>query len=354
MKKLLAMVAGTFSTVLPILSMPAMAASFDFDQVFAFGTSISDSGNFNNIFKNLTRVDFLPEPIYDDGRFSNGYNWVDYIAEDLGLNLTLSTELTSPAIPTDGINFAIGGAKTDHTHISGIPGLPGIQQQIDTFNTLLGGGTINNPQALAIIEGGSNDFLGGQLDPNVPADKLSEHIEDLIDAGLTNILVANMPDLGQTPLGLSLPFPLSDGLTQLSMGFNFLLDQKLDLLEQENPDVNFYRFDFYDFFKDLRTNPTQYGFTNITEGCTNINPQLLPDISYLEYQTGCSDNIADQDKFVFLDNQHPTTRTHRLMANKALKSVQVPESSGTMGLSLLGLGFLFNQIFSVYFVGKNK
>jgi phospholipase/lecithinase/hemolysin len=110
-----------FSVLLPIR---AWAASFS--QIYVFGDSLSDPGNDFNLSGS-------PPPPYFNGRFSNGPNWIDYLSQDLGLNPTPYTKLgVGGVIPTQGINFAFGGATTGTANtISTL--LPALQQQVGLF-----------------------------------------------------------------------------------------------------------------------------------------------------------------------------------------------------------------------------
>ncbi|HEY9665653.1 MAG TPA: autotransporter outer membrane beta-barrel domain-containing protein, partial [Coleofasciculaceae cyanobacterium] len=82
-----------------LLPLKTLAATFN--RMYVFGDSTSDTGN---VFNASGRV--LPPFPYFNGRFSNGWNWVDYLAQDLNLNPTPYTEFTPGVSPTQGINFA--------------------------------------------------------------------------------------------------------------------------------------------------------------------------------------------------------------------------------------------------------
>jgi phospholipase/lecithinase/hemolysin len=330
-------VAGTAIALATVSMQPVMAASV-FDQIFVFGDSLVDAGNLYN----LTGGGIAPSPIYSNGRFSNGPVWSDYLAADLGLSPALwilsPTSLTN-VIPSDGINFAIAGAKTDDKHITLDPELPGLKQQIDYFTGfLLGGGSINNPNTLAIVSAGANDYLGGQMNPQIPVDHLSMEIQRLADVGVKNILVSNLPDLGKTPLALSSVSGVSEGLTTLTMIHNALLDQSLNQLRQLNPNTNLIEFDLYASLNNIGADPS---FINVTEGCTNINLLNVPPLPDPLFNPNCGPDLAVQNQFLFLDNQHPTTKAHQLIADAALRTlIPVPEPSVAPAVGLLGLVLL--------------
>jgi phospholipase/lecithinase/hemolysin/uncharacterized protein YhjY with autotransporter beta-barrel domain len=119
----------------------APASAQQVDRIVAFGDSYVDDGN---LFELLG----IPRPApYSSGRFSNGTNFVDTMAQLLG-------------VPVD--NFGIGGAFTGNGNING-PGIPGFVTEYQSF--LAGGGPAAFPRVsgkfgptdLAVISIGGND-----------------------------------------------------------------------------------------------------------------------------------------------------------------------------------------------------
>lgn len=109
------------------------ASAQQVDHIVAFGDSYADDGN-------LFQLIGIPFPsAYSTGRFSGGTNYVDSLAQILG-------------VPVD--NFAIGGALTDNSNTNG-PGLPGFATEYTSF--LAGGG----PAAFPRVDGGfgENDLV---------------------------------------------------------------------------------------------------------------------------------------------------------------------------------------------------
>jgi uncharacterized protein YhjY with autotransporter beta-barrel domain/phospholipase/lecithinase/hemolysin len=119
----------------------APAAAQSVDRIVAFGDSYADDGN-------LFELIGIPRPaVYPNGRFSNGTNFVDTMAQLL-------------SVPVD--NFAIGGAFTNNGNINGA-GIPGFVTEYQSF--LAGGGPAAFPRVsgrfdandLAVISIGGND-----------------------------------------------------------------------------------------------------------------------------------------------------------------------------------------------------
>ena len=177
-----------------------------------FGDSLSDTGNL------FTATGIPPAP-YDQGRFSNGPVWVEYLAADLGVPKPTPSLL-------GGSDYAWGGAQSGYgTTASGIPNT-GLQ-----VSTYLAS---NSPTASQLFTfwAGANDFFNGQTNPMVPVSNIASEISSLAAAGARMFLVPNLPQLGNVPGSLALSQAQRDGLNQLSLGFDSLLHTELAQLRQ--------------------------------------------------------------------------------------------------------------------------
>ncbi|MEH2136650.1 SGNH/GDSL hydrolase family protein [Nostoc sp.] len=296
--------------------LPTKASAASFDQLYVFGDSLSDTGNIYN----LTEKGYPPNPPYFEGRFSDGPNWVDYLGDQLGLKPTLFTTIPS-APPTQGINFAIGGASSGLGNaVLPDPNLPGVLGQVRDFaETLKANNQTADPNALYTVWGGANDLLFANS-PNSsknPISNISVALNTLIGAGAKNILVFNLPDLGQ------LPAAKTNGrnptlLSKSSSEFDLDLANTVSALNQ-NPNLNIVSVDIYSLFNQA----SALGFTNVTESCLS-----RPDI--------CD---PGNNKFLIWDGVHPTTAAHKLVADTALAAIDaksVPEPSINLGILALG------------------
>ncbi|NEO01704.1 MAG: SGNH/GDSL hydrolase family protein [Moorea sp. SIO3I7] len=306
-----------FSLMLPL---KANAVEL-FSKMYIFGDSLSDQGNLFN----ATAEQIPPSPPYFEGRFSNGPNWVDYLAGDLELNPTLFTTLGSGAIPTEGINFAFGGSTTGTENtvaltFSGLTGLPGLEQQIDAFTVpLIQAGQSADPEALYIVWAGGNDYLPTQgsfepfTDTVTTLANLSDAVQDLTNVGAKNIMVVNLPDLGNTPIALGLDGRVpgtTDALNTLTEDHNSGLSELLDQFSQTpDSDVNIIPVDVNSTFREILAQPTEFGLTNVTSPCLNIPAQFV---------------CENPEEFLFWDLQHPTTGVYRIIADLALSALKDP------------------------------
>lgn len=322
-------VSATLFTLL-VAAAPARSATIDYSQIFVFGDSLSDSGNVSN----LTGGNFPPASAYYNGRFSNGPNWIDRFSDSLGLNPVLSTELGAvPPLPSDGINFALGGATSGSTTVAdlatgvdALSTLPGLSQQISTFQALYSGPVAPDPDALFVLWVGGNDYLFNVNDPATVLNNIGTAINTLSSLGAENFLIANLPDLGETPFAdINGGQPTVDALNAVTQVHNAGLEALLAGLG-----INYSLLDINELFKMALADPAALGFINPDE------PFLLDCIVAMS----CPPGVTPND-YVYWDEIHPTTAAHSVIAATALNLIDVPEPSTIllMSVGLVGLGF---------------
>ncbi len=303
---------GTLPLALAIFAPAAEAASLTqsdthFDGLYVFGDSLSDTGN---LFADTG--DLFPPFPYFQGRFSNGPVWVEYLAPLLGLT------------PAQTTNFAYGGATTGSNNTV-VRGFPGLQTEISDFLTAQPSA---DPDALYVVWAGANDYLGdGVTNPAQPVGHLLNAVTSLTTAGAENILVVNLPDLGTIPGSLGDPI-LSSSLSTLTIAHNLGLNLALNELGQSlGSEVNLTLFDVNSLLSTVITNPSGFGFSNVTNSCLSELVQ-------------CS---VDPSQFLFWDALHPTTTGHQIIAESALAALHanrrkttVPEASSSLAVLFLG------------------
>ncbi|MBN3897591.1 MAG: SGNH/GDSL hydrolase family protein [Nostoc sp. NOS(2021)] len=296
--------------------LPTKASAASFDQLYVFGDSLSDTGNIYN----ASGGTYPLSPPYFQGRFSDGPIWVDYLGNQLGLKSTLFTTIPSTPIPTQGINFAFGGASSGLDNaILPNANLPGVLQQVlDFAGTLQANHQTADPNALYTLWGGADDLLFvNPKDPTTPISNISEALNILAGVGAKNILVFNLPDLGKLPADQAYnlnPATLSESTSEFNSG----LATTVSALS-ENPDLNIISVDTYSLFNQA----SALGLTNVTESC----------LSNLDI---CN---PGNNTFLIWDGLHPTTAAHKLIADAALAAIDaksVPEPSINLGILALG------------------
>ncbi|MBV8464471.1 MAG: thermolabile hemolysin, partial [Burkholderiales bacterium] len=136
------------------------------NKVVAFGDSLSDNQNMYNESDWL-----LPNrSSYYIGHFSNGYNWVEYMSQDLGLPV---------------YDWAVGGAGVTTQDLV----IPGVVEQVNSWQQYMTQAPNYNPQnTLFTMLIGGNDLVN--YNKSV-ADVISGEqtaLQNLINAGARNIL----------------------------------------------------------------------------------------------------------------------------------------------------------------------
>ena len=262
-----------------VLQFNSIAFASSYSQIISFGDSLSDNGDADN---------------YGFGVASNGDVWLDHLAGILGVEL---------------LDMAYGGARTyGHPSSAVSPATTGyqfgfgwqIEQYLATFTV--------DPDALYTIWIGGNDLLNleGASPEAVIGNAvtiISQGINDLVTAGVQNILVINMPNLGLTPLmngqNTEEPFNLFNdpvGGTQLSEAFNAALDAAIS---PYGSTINLTKLDIFTLMADF-----------ISEGLFDNTTNMLQFAG------------ETSDSYLFFDAIHPTTLGHSSVADEAASSVR--------------------------------
>ncbi|MDI6747036.1 MAG: SGNH/GDSL hydrolase family protein [Rhodocyclaceae bacterium] len=299
----------------------ANAWASPFSSLYAFGDSLSDSGNNPSSVLSIYNLiggtcdSFHPCPPYFNGRYSNGPVAVEYLANAV---------LPGGGTPANFHNFAVSGATTGIGNFGdggsalapGLYGLPGMYQEIGLYLSSVSG--VADPNALYFVWGGANDFLTFNS-PILAAQNIAGYVGALAAAGAEHLLVPNLPDLGLTPFVRSVGPDFVAAAHAFSVGFNAELALRLGELSLLFPAADIVDFDTFSFLNDVVLNPAGYGFGNSQDAC-------LPSLD----ATPC----ANPDDYVFWDGFHPTTRADALIALAFARAVPEP---GTIALLMLGL-----------------
>ena len=174
-------------------------AQAQFNSLYVFGDSLSDTGN---AFA-LTGGASPPSPPYFNGRTSNGPLWVESLAPALGFTYTQAT------------NFAVAGAES---------GTASPTDGLNQVNGFIGVGGTVPADALTIVWIGNNDFLNNAATtpPSVLTASVVTNVATAIGTlnafGAQNFLIPNLPKFGLTPGGASTG--LADSLNALASFYN--------------------------------------------------------------------------------------------------------------------------------------
>lgn len=267
------------SVMLGLASIAAQAATPIYDNLIVFGDSYCDVGNLY-----IATGGAEPAPPYYDMRFSNGPLWVDHVAGFLGVPLT--------AYLAGGTDYAFGGAWV--TQPKSITGVPSVPEQVEIYLGQHGGKA--DPNALYILEGGGNDILDTTTGtPEELGDQIALDIEEseksLRRAGARHFVVPYLFDVGL--------LPAAAGNVNFATAASIAANKKEDeLLGSEGflQGVYILRMNVFSLLNAVETDPTHFGFTDITDPC------LTPSV------------CTDPDHTFFWDTHHPTEFGHAFFA----------------------------------------
>jgi phospholipase/lecithinase/hemolysin len=302
-----------------LASLP-LSARADFDRLYVFGDSLSDVGNIQTVTSGVGGiVPPTPGPYYFDGRFSNGPNFVETLAQGLGLGPVRPSVL-------GGDDYAYGGAL-----VTGTPPPVGLilKDVDDQVTQYLAGHPVGSPTALYLVYAGSNDLVTDPASGPAAAASLAASIGRLYDAGARSILAPNLPPLGLVPRNNGDPARAA-AANGASAQFNAALDAALDGLEARHPDLTLYRVDVAGLFADIAANPAAFGLTNVADAAA---PGLEPGA-----RSHDTTRIAPgADQYLFWDDLHPTRAGHALLGRAALAAVPEPWALAPVVLGVVAL-----------------
>jgi outer membrane lipase/esterase len=314
------------------------ATSATFSNVYVFGDSLSDAGYFRPFFQALTAQGFPAAlvPILGSYTTNPGPVWSELVAEFYGVT-------PNPSNVGDGTIFAQGGARV--VAVPGVNTPPGqpqrpISVQIDEFLARTGGTA--DPNALYTVWAGANDVFfnlgalqGGAIDAatlqtNVLAAAQAEiaQIRRLRDAGAQYIAVFGLPNIGLTPAFRGTPN--SQSVTLLSAGYNTTLFTGL-----QGQGIRVIPVDTFSLFNQIIANPGAFGFTNTTTPACGAFPPFTTaqTANSLFCYTGTLTAPGADQTHVFADSVHPTTASHRIIAQFVESLIEGPSQYGLLAES---------------------
>ena len=322
---------GAAAVSLAALAAATPASAQRVTRIVAFGDSYADDGN-------LFEILGIPRPaVYPNGRFSNGTNFVDTMAQAL-------------RVPVD--NFAIGGAFTGNGNING-PGIPGFVTEYQGF--LAGGGLAAFPRVsgtfgptdLVVVSIGGNDARAYErslgLSPSsaqiagliagVPA-QASQRVTEttaglnaLVNAGARNITFL-AGDVGRLPEVAGLPVAAVG--TAYATAYNTGMQAPLAALANQGVIVNY--LDLNRIGDQVQANLAAFGLQSAGAcpiACVTTNPELL-------------------DRYLFyVDQVHLTSAGFAIVGRYAVRQLEAPlhlqaqaevglQAASAFGSTLLG------------------
>ncbi|XP_050219305.1 GDSL esterase/lipase At1g23500-like [Mercurialis annua] len=298
--------------------------------VIAFGDSILDTGNNNNL-KTMSKCNYMPYGRdfpggLPTGRFGNGKVFSDLMAEGLGvkelLPAYLDPNLQDEDLPT-GVCFASGGTGFDPI-TSGIQNVIPPSQQLDNFKEYLSrlqncvgkdraDEIIANAQFL--ISFGNNDlaitYFGThlRLTQDIPAytsqlvSMASTFVNDIYALGARRIGFLGTLPLGCLPSATGRLMCL-ENVNEAAQLFNSKLSSEMTNLNQNLNGAKIFYIDVYTPLLEIIRDPPKSGFlvANVGCCCQGLMSCPLPETN------------------VFWDYGHPSEKAYKIIISQLLQN----------------------------------
>src|SRR3990167_1068697 len=313
-----------------------------------------------SIIAEIKKVPVVPGEPYWQDHFSNGQVWNEYLATMLNVTREDTRHFS---------NQAFGGSWTV-TYDYQLTVWNLIRHPIMTLKSLIVGKLIPpslgltvqahllstshfDKDAVYFIFSGGNDYLnvlafGDNYDAAVMSvyidnvlDSMNISVQKLTKAGAKHLVIFGIHDVGLTPHFLYTAD--QNVLSSAVLEHNKRLKARIKTLQHHWPLVDFLFIDVQPMFEKVLSHPSNYGVSNTTEACIDLKLPMyrgfvkspfahnlvLRYASVLQYRNSqfASDEknyrMCDQpDNYLFWDETHPSTRTHRVLAYEFCLAMQ--------------------------------
>ncbi|TKV92737.1 hypothetical protein SEVIR_9G179800v4 [Setaria viridis] len=322
--------------------------------LYVLGDSQADVGNNNHLALSPLRANFPRNGIdYPEqqatGRFSNGRNFVDFLAGNLGLASPPPYHSISNTTPgrystfLTGVNFASGGA--------GVLGLTNKGQcfsfdhqiERDYLNVYSGlVQQLGEPQAMAhlaksifTVAIGGNDIIFRALPPTVTvellavelqvfspqqfiellAQNLERQLQRLYELGMRRLFFVGAAPIGCLPLMRELNLLTQEchpGANDLSVRYNAEVASLLRSMSARHQDFRYSFFDGYTALMQYIDEPQANGYAEVKAACCGLGDNKAM------YRCGRVSCVCpNRTDHIFWDLVHPTETTSRKLTSVA-------------------------------------
>ncbi|XP_010489452.1 PREDICTED: GDSL esterase/lipase At2g19060-like [Camelina sativa] len=304
---------------------------------FVFGDSVFDTGN-NNDLNSLAKVNYLPYGIDfargPTGRFSNGRNIPDFIAELVRISYDIPpfTKASTEQAHT-GINYASGGGGIREETSQHLGERISFEKQIANHQRMIV--TANVPQeklkkCLYTINIGSNDYLNNYFMPapyttnaNFDFDQYADsliqsyrsYLKSLYVLGARKVAVFGVSKLGCTPRMIASHGGGNGCAAEVNKAVEPFNEKLKALVYEFNRNFANAKFTFVDIFSGQ--NSIAYfalGFTVTDKSCCTV--ELGQEL--------CAANkpvCPSRERYVYWDNVHSTEAANKVVAQSAFSGL---------------------------------
>jgi phospholipase/lecithinase/hemolysin len=302
-----------FAILFTLGTAPAFATTH-YSNIFVFGDSLSDTGNYASISAPFSYP-------YWNGSFSNGPVAVETLAEELSANnsvpLTVKPSLHLIGAQS-GTNYSVAGARASTNEVIDL------SMQVHAF--LIHHQFSAPNDALYIVFIGGNDLRAArdEMDPTASSEiikkavtGIDQTVRTLAKSGAKHFLVVNAPNLGAIPetqlISQQLNFPLLPALTTLkTQAFNARLYLAL-LKTQWELKMPIAKFNLFVSSEEIVRHAKRYDIENTSDYCFSTFA--------LQFNPSCldSNNVPRFDSYFYFDEIHPTAKVHKISGERMAK-----------------------------------
>lgn len=324
--------AAVAATALAVLPAQAGTISDVFTSYYAFGDSLTDDGKLPDAFL---------QEVSDDGRFSNGPTWAEYIAD----------EFDGTGANTG--NLAIGGATGDDENYRAFSPLSTFAGQIAAFAFSVATGNplpvrtsesdIVVPQAtvpgsnplVSVLFGGNDMFQSAEraVEKGITVQQVLENAADRVADGIREIAALAGGDTFDDFLVLTVPGGGVAGFYNTQLALN--------MLDLQSEGLNVLLFDTDTVYNEIAFDIFFNGGGEF--GITSVEPPCTPSLTAAA-NPSCLDALIDPDTIFLVDSVHPNAVVHEVLGARTISALEsfaapVPLPAGAV-LLLGGLGTL--------------
>ncbi|KAH0696929.1 hypothetical protein KY290_014346 [Solanum tuberosum] len=309
---------------------------------FIFGDSLLDNGN-NNDLNTTAKANYPPYGVdFQDGRptgrFTNGRNTADFLAEYLGFDHYIPPYASvKDSEMLKGVNYASGSAGIRNDSGSHLGDRIYLGRQLENHQAtifrianLVGNTTSAKKhlnKCLFIVGIGSNDYINNYLMPEIyPSshlytptqyataliDQYSQHLRTLYEDGARKVALFGLGKIGCIPAELQKHNTRScvSSTNNAIQQFNSKLKSLVDDLNTNFPDAKFTYINMYSISSIIGP------LSVFTRPCCNVL-ETMPEGQCVPGETPC----FLRGIYLFYDNFHPTEIANRIATNRAYNAL---------------------------------